>query len=102
MTFDFSTLSKEEKDAIAKEIVERIKDITFMNLYQEIRDMIEDTRLVLNTDESIEYSWSVKTLYNDFLQIVGRMRREHGITSSSFSLNHRTDIPDSASQDGTS
>ena len=70
-------LSDEEIEAITREIVERIKDITYTSLEHKVHKAIEeliDTNPY--TDDIITFEWKLELTASDLIQMIGRIRRK--------------------------
>jgi len=69
-------LSEEEFDEVVREIAERVKDLIYMNLEERIRETLRDIlKREFDENDSITFKWVLKILFNDIVQIVGRLRR---------------------------
>jgi len=72
-------LTEQEFKEVVKEIVERVKDIVYMNLENKTKQSLQDIlKGKINPDESIRITWEVEFIFNDIVQIVGRLRRKKG------------------------
>ena len=69
-------LSEQEFNAVVKEMTERIKDIVYMNLEQRVREILQEIlKKNPHTDDIISFTWEIRFVFNDVVQIVGRIRR---------------------------
>jgi len=72
--------SKKEQEVLRRELTERIKDLIYMNLEEKVdNDIIKGLSKIdfrsSGTDE-LEIKYACKFIFNDILQIVGRVRRK--------------------------
>lgn len=74
---DFSKLTEDEKNALAQEISERLKDIVTIKTEQHAYEFVEKlTKVsVYSGDDTINFNYRTIMNYNDILQILGRVRR---------------------------
>ena len=70
-------LTPEEKNAIITELAERMKDIVYMNAREKaeeaLNDILED---IPSPNDIIEIDYNIRFVFNDILQILGRIRRK--------------------------
>ena len=70
-------LTKKEKNAVVKELAERMKDVVYMNAEEKAEWAINRLLEVdLPPDSSININYRVTFLLNDILQILGRIKRQ--------------------------
>ena len=69
-------LTPEEKNAIITELAERMKDIIYMNAREKAEEaldqILEDS---LSPNDIIDIDYNIRFVFNDILQILGRIRR---------------------------
>jgi len=69
--------SKKEQEVIKSELSERIKDLTFIGINKKVDDIFENiSKINYRKNDSIEIDYNFGFIFNDILQIVGRIRRE--------------------------
>jgi len=70
-------LTEEEKQAITTELAERMKDVIYMNAKEKAEETLNN---ILQSDLSpvdiIKVTYQIQILFNDILQMLGRIRRE--------------------------
>ena len=71
-------LTEEEKNAVIKELAERMKDAVYMNAEKKAEKAINKILKLkeLSPDEPIEIKYKFTFIINDVLQILGRVRRK--------------------------
>lgn len=70
-------LNLKEKEYLAKELLQRMKDILYMNGPSTVVEMVEKfSRLSYSEkDGNVDFWWNVSFKVNDLIQIIGRKRR---------------------------
>lgn len=69
--------SKKEQEIIKSELSERIKDLIFMGINKQVDEIFENiSKINYSKTDSIEIDYNFGLIFNDVLQIVGRIRRE--------------------------
>ena len=74
---DFTRLTEHERKVLSWEISERLKDVVFAKAEihaTEFVDRIGKWAVFLG-DDTINFNFTVTMVYNDILQILGRVRR---------------------------
>jgi len=76
-------LTPEEKEAIITEIAERLKDVVYMKARQRAEEVLnyllaccEASDEPINPNDPIEIIFRVEFLWNDILQVLGRLGRK--------------------------
>ena len=70
-------LTKKEKNAVVKELAERMKDVVYMNAEEKAESAVNELlELDLSPDSSININYKITFLLNDILQILGRIKRQ--------------------------
>jgi len=70
-------LTEEEKNAVVKELAERMKDLVYMNAEEKAEEVI-DKILKENPHPHTKFriNYTFEFMLNDIIQIVGRIRRD--------------------------
>jgi len=70
-------LTPEEKNAIITELAERMKDIVYMNAREQAEKVLNEIlRGNPSPDDVIDIEYKIQLVFNDILQILGRIRRK--------------------------
>jgi len=70
-------LTEDEKKALIKELAERMKDIVYMNAESRAQATINSLLEVeLEPSDPIKINYKFNFVFNDILQILGRIRRK--------------------------
>jgi len=76
-------LTPEERNAIITELAERMKDIIYMNAREKAEEALDD---ILKADphpnDTVEINYKFQFIFNDILQMLGRIRRQKSETTS--------------------
>jgi len=70
-------LTEEEKEIIVDEIANRMKDIVFMNAGKRAAEIVP--LIDFNSEDTgseVQFVYTINFLVNDFIQILGRKRRD--------------------------
>jgi len=69
-------LTPEEKEAIITELAERMKDIIYMNAREKAEEALDQIlKDDLHPNDTIDITYNIRFVFNDILQILGRIRR---------------------------
>ncbi|MCS7387212.1 MAG: hypothetical protein NDF55_10885 [archaeon GB-1867-005] len=72
-------LTESEREAIIKELAERMKDIVYINAEKRAEEVIEQLLAMnLKPDSNITISYVIHFTFDDILQMLGRLRRKSG------------------------
>lgn len=73
-----SELTQGEKAALIEEVAERMKDIVYLHAWEKAKEAINKALKYgfVDSNESIEITYTIKFIENDFRQIVARLRRK--------------------------
>lgn len=69
-------LSSLEKEMVAIELTDRVKDLVYMTTHDKMRKIV-DTMCIdtLRTEDSIELTYKFNLVVGDVLQVIGHKRR---------------------------
>ncbi|RLG36789.1 MAG: hypothetical protein DRN91_07105 [Candidatus Alkanophagales archaeon] len=71
-------LTAEERNVIITELAERMKDIVYMNAREKAEEALNDiVKEDLHPNDVIDISYNFRFIFNDVLQILGRVRRQN-------------------------
>lgn len=69
-------LTDEEKEYVARELAERLKDVVYSKAYDNARELVERVNgAELRKNDFLAVTFEIRIIANDLLQIVSRFRR---------------------------
>jgi len=75
-------LTKSEREAIIKELAERMKDIIYINAEKRAEETLNEIlSMNLKPNDPITIDYNIQFIFNDILQILGRIRRKRSVKS---------------------
>jgi hypothetical protein len=79
MLKSFSELSDEEYKAVKRELADRWRDAFFMNAFEKVSDQFDRHLKYFDYKENdlLTISYQFQIIWNDVIQIVGRIRRKN-------------------------
>lgn len=75
----FDSLTDKEQKRLENEILERIKDLLYIKGEQAIHGVVENLKkrkVILPKNDTFNFHYNVEMLFDDFMQIIGRIRRK--------------------------
>jgi len=71
-------VTEEEFEEVANELSRRIKDMIYVNLKDRLRNELKKIFKIktIETDEPLKLTWTLRFVFGDIEQIIGRLRRE--------------------------
>ena len=71
-------VTEEEFEEVANELSRRIKDMIYINLKDRLRNELKKIFKIktIETDEPLKLTWTLRFVFGDIEQIIGRLRRE--------------------------
>ena len=71
-------VTEEEFEEVVNELSRRIKDMIYVNLKDRLRNELKKIFKIktIETDEPLKLTWTLRFVFGDIEQIIGRLRRE--------------------------
>ena len=70
-------VTEEEFEEVVNELSRRIKDMVYINLKDRLRNKLKEIfKMKIKTDEPLKLTWTLRFVFGDIEQIIGRLRRE--------------------------
>ena len=80
MLKSLSELTQEEYDTVVEEITKRWKDLLFMNAEEKVKYEFSRHRIHMKSiteEDKLVFYFELAIIWNDIIQIVGRIRRRN-------------------------